>query len=401
MTLSIRRRILIYAVALAFTGAAWLATPHFFRPTVYSIPSSKVAAYLAARSTYSILFVGDSRTYVDIQPRVIDAFTLRRSFNLGSFGLWMPVQYLEFRDVFKSVPRQTVIVWSLSHHNFMPVGDRWWIPGQYAFGLWDCVEYARDGYPLKRIIQEYQESPFSPFDLIATLRKRTLASLQTIIWRRPYATASAAAPPNSLSVAADGQNRTTEIGRPTEELNRAAADRVIDELKRDPNVTLISPVVQGGSINSVEAVRSDGGYERFIIDQAAVREQQRKLWPLHSDSDQPCEFAANPVYMRTFGKILDLISKYHLRVIVNYIEDAPGSWQSDAQRRCAKEFVLHSIVPTLQSRGIAFIAPDFYPRIRYSNDFYFDESHLVSEGAAMYSRLLAIEIDRVVREYKW
>ena len=395
MGITVRNRIFIYATIFALLIACWLATPALFRPQIYSIPSAKVAAYLKDSAKYSILFVGDSRTYTDIQPRVIDPFVMRRSYNLASFGLWIPVQYLEFRDVFPKVPESTVIVWSLSHHNFNPVGERWWIPGQYAFGLSDFFQYALDGYPLRRILQEYEESPFSPADLMVRLRRGWLPSPKTVVWRSWRH-------PELNSPAGDEHSAdSTASGPSAVELNRAAADQIMSRLKADPQVVSVAPVMQDGVINSVETTRSDGGYDRIIIDRAFFKQQQSKLWPARSGRDNGCHYTANDVYMRTFVRILDLISKYHLRVVMNYIEDAPGSWPSEADRRCARQFITRSIEPMLRSRGIAFIAPDFYPLIQESNDFYFDNSHLTNEGAAKYSKVLAIEIKKVLERTGW
>jgi hypothetical protein len=105
--------------------------------------------------------------------------------------------------------------------------------------------------------------------------------------------------------------------------------------------------------------------------------------------------------MKTFSKILDLVSRYRLHMIVNYIEDAPGSWPSDSERRCAKQFMLNRIVPILKERGIGFVDPDFYPHVQYSNDLYFDNSHLTSEGAAIYSRLLGSDMNKILSDMGW
>lgn len=389
----------MYASVFTLATACWLELPVLVRPASYSTPSSKVNTYLAGRKMYNMLFVGDSRTYTDIQPRVTDLVTMRKSYNLASFGLWMPVQYLEFRDVFPKVPQGTVIVWSLSHHNFNPVGERWWIPGQYAFGLFDFVQYAFDGYPLRRILREYEEAPYSPADLVVGLRKKLLPSPQTVMWRTPWLHRGVMA-----AASAPGGERAA-VPRPSvpsaAELNRTAAEQIMRRLKEDHQVISITPVMQDGIINSVETTRSDGGYDRIIVDRAFFKQQQSKLWPPHPGGDIVCSVVANDVYMKTFTRILDLISKYRLRVIVNYIEDAPGSWPSEADRRCARQFIVRSIEQMLRRRGIAFIAPDFYPLIHESNDFYFDNSHLISEGAAKYSKALAIEIKQTLEQKGW
>lgn len=390
MQTRIRSRILIYGAVIAVALAVWLQTPRRFRPRVYSVASGKVRAYLAKRDRYKVIFVGDSRTYTDIQPRVIGPLLNRPSYNLASFGLWMPVQYMEFQDVFPRVPAGAVVVWSLSHRNFMPIAERWWIPGQYKFGLADTIEFIGDGYPVRRVFQEFEESPYSPFDIAVRLRKEFLARLDRVIWRARKP-AARAAPPVFMIPAA-------QVKPSRREVNEAEAAKLIDALQRDRTVNWVAPVATDGIVTSVESTTTEGGYDRYLIDRELIKKQQAAVLP---EDGTGCGFAANPVYMRTFGKILDLISRNHLRVIVNYIEDAPGSWSSGANRRCAKQFMLDKIVPLLSARGVEFIAPDFYPRINSSDDYYFDNAHLNTEGAAIYSELLATEIAKVLARKGW
>jgi hypothetical protein len=396
----IQYRILINVVIIGLALAVWSRTPSWYRPKVYSVASGKVVSYLAGKNKYRLVFAGDSRTFTDIQPRVIDSVLGRRSYNLASFGLWMPVQYVEFQEVFPHVPRDTVVVWSLSHHNFTPIGDRWWIPGQYKFSLADVAEYIRDGYPVRRMFQEYDESPYSPIDLAVRARKQLMGSMENVVWKAKTPPAGAAAPQAGLTAAAN------EVPAPAKlpsraEVNEAEAARVIAVLQHDRKTNFVSRVIKDGIVTSVESTRSDGGYDRIIIDHDFFKKQQALLWPRRAGDEAGCHFVANEAYMRTFGKILELLARYHMKVIVNYIEDAPGSWPSDAERRCAKQFMLAKIVPMLSERGIDFTSPDFYSRIDFSNDLYFDESHLTTEGAAIYSEILASEIAKILARRGW
>ena len=387
-TIPVRYRIAMYAVVICGCLAAGMILAESVRPKVYSIPSSKVDAYLAHKDSYRMLFIGDSRTYTDIQPRVTGPITGRTAYNLASFGLWMPVQYLEFRDVFGKIPPGTVVVWSLSHHNFMPIGDRWWIPGQYKFTLSDAAEYLQDGYPASRIIREYEESPYSPVDRLVSARKLLMRSLETRVWTRPAPSPSSPQPVDSR-IASRAQ------------MNQEAAVALLEALRQDHNVNIAAPVVNDGVVTSIETTRTDGGYDRILIDREFFLTQQRKLWPNHGEDRSGCQVVPNAVYMRTFSKILALISRYRLRVVLNYIEDAPGSWTSESDRRCARQFMADTIVPILAQHGIEFIAPDFYPVIHFSNDYYFDDSHLITEGAALYSQMLGEELRQVLTRKNW
>ena len=185
------------------------------------------------------------------------------------------------------------------------------------------------------------------------------------------------------------------------DVDAAKAQKIIEDLHRERRLTFVAPVRRAGVVTSVEAVGQDGGYDRIAVDHELIKEGQGQLWPRRSGEGGACDFAPNDVYLRTFEKILRLVDKYHLKVIVNYIEDAPGSWVSDSQRRCAKQFMVDRIVPILSRHGIEYIAPDLYPTIGYSNDWYFDESHLMTEGATIYSKLLASEVAKVLARKGW
>lgn len=100
MEFTVQRRIRTYLAAFAALFVLWLASPAILRPRSYSIPSGKVVRYINHKSAYKVVFVGDSRTFTDIQPRVVSPIIGRQSYNMASFGLWMPVQYLEFQDAF-------------------------------------------------------------------------------------------------------------------------------------------------------------------------------------------------------------------------------------------------------------------------------------------------------------
>ena len=384
--MNIRNRIALYAAVIGLILGVWLESPRYYRPPVYSVPSGKVVAYLAQPDAYQVLFVGDSRTFTDIQPRTVSPLIGRPSYNLATFGLWMPVEYLEYQDVFPHVPQGTVVVWSLSHHNFAPVDVQWWIPGQYKFSLADAAEYVLDGYPVERVIREYDESPFSPVDLVVKRRKELTSSFENVVWRSNAPAAPATESTPAASGNADGIN--------------VDAARILELLKQDTSLTYVSPTVDAGIITSIETIRTDGGYDRILVDDAYYRRQQAPLWPVHSNVTE-CQFNPNGVYMRTFGKILDLVSKYQIRMVVNYIEDAPGSWQSDIERQCAKQFMQDKIVPMLTARGIAYMAPDLYPVIGFNDDFYFDNSHLTTNGAAIYSKLFASDLAQVLASKGW
>jgi hypothetical protein len=80
---------------------------------------SRVKHYLQDPNAYSVIFLGDSRTYCAIHPELIERYVnTMHGLNLSNFAHWLPTQYSMVRDIVDSIPNDAVVVWSIGHGLF-------------------------------------------------------------------------------------------------------------------------------------------------------------------------------------------------------------------------------------------------------------------------------------------
>lgn len=67
--------------------------------------------------SYEIIFLGSSKTYIGIDPAIIEKYTNKKTFNYGSMAHWFPTQYPQVKKLLPYLSGQTV-VWTVSHEMF-------------------------------------------------------------------------------------------------------------------------------------------------------------------------------------------------------------------------------------------------------------------------------------------
>lgn len=114
--------------------------------------TDRIAAYLQDPKPYSAIFLGDSRTYCDIHPELLESFVPgMHALNLSNFSNWFPTQLGVVREIANRIPPGTQVIWSIGHQNFSssripvvyPIGFAdalrltWWNAGKAPNGLSD------------------------------------------------------------------------------------------------------------------------------------------------------------------------------------------------------------------------------------------------------------------------
>jgi len=79
---------------------------------------AKMNYYARAARDYDMVFLGDSRTFCDFHPEILDSVLGTHSFNLGHWTNWFPTQYAQANDLLRTMPSDTVVVWSIGFQNF-------------------------------------------------------------------------------------------------------------------------------------------------------------------------------------------------------------------------------------------------------------------------------------------
>jgi hypothetical protein len=350
-------------------------------PTLVGIQVNKLAFYRAHKNEFNLVFLGDSRTYTDIRSDIIDADTHRHSISLASFGLWLPVQYLQFRDVLPIIPPHTTVVWSLSHISFQPIGDRWWIPGQYDFPFFTAIKYIFEGYPFKRIIEEYEQAPYSPIRHLTKVYNGFLTTMDTVLWQSNTANTNVIAANTNL-------NPPTAITKHYRAPTETEIQKVTKQWQSKKYIIDVKPVKDGDLTTSLEALTDGGSYIRIELIPQYFKDKTASLsTPQKNIKNFICNYQPNPVYWATFLRMLRLAKENNINLIVNRVEDNPSQFTSVEERDCYRNFMNTVVKTTIEKYGFRFLSLDSAFNQLKDTD-YFDPGHLNSVGDEKYSNQL-------------
>lgn len=369
---------------------------------------AKMRYYQAHTGDYDLVLIGDSRTYINLQPWVIDAALGTHTANLGMWGHYFATQYSQLSDIVDHFPKNATLLWSIGHRNFQPVDElvwkdfnppaqrtpfntegRWFID-RYPVHIENAPNLLWWGYPWHAVKRNLIR--FGPFgellektrDWRYTMNRRRNNPVAVISLGGESRVAAAApptppvttvpaapAPPPELS-----EDALLEIQRrwiPDEE----AGDRLI---MRDD-----------GHVTSIVVYTRQGSYYRIETDPAYFRAKQRELAESIQKERKPAAeitspYAPSPPFWKNFLAILDLLKTHGIHVVVNELEEAPfiyAAWGGESEMR---KFLDEQVVPAVRARGFPYIRADF-SAIR--DEHYFDMDHFNSEGVRAYTPLLA------------
>jgi hypothetical protein len=320
----------------------------------------KVDFYAAHAGQYDTVMLGDSRTYCDLSPELLDAQLGRRSINLAHWADWFYSQYPSFENIIAHLPKGTVVIWSIGHSNFQYKEDLL----NYPIGARNVVRYLRWGY-----------RPSSVFDNVIGLTpgldvyaQRDALHHAVEQWLSPRIQFPPWAPQPA----------------PQPVRNLDALKEVQDQHASDPHVLSIEVLRDGDEITSAGLRMDRGNYVRIEFDHAYFRRKQQelhaKLGPAFVGTYEP-----DQARWHNFLGLLDLFQRNGVRLIVNEVEEAPCNYYDLAERERLREFMF-TVRAEVEARGFGYVRADWD---RLSDEDYFDWNHLNSQGIAKYSALLA------------
>jgi hypothetical protein len=351
---------------------------------------AKLAYYRAHASSFDLLFVGDSRTYTDVDPERLDARLGTRSLNLAASGNWFPTQYPNLQDLLPHVPEGTVIVWSIGHQNFQKVHDA--IELTYSIGVGNVYRYLKWGFSWRSIHENVLDGV--PGFKLYTRRYQLRERLDRILARSFGPTGSTIAAVSADAVDGEGLTRVhAEKGS----ADAAAASPVVDveeALKSyadDPSVVHVQRYYDNGELTSVALYKRRGNCVRVELRPDFFREKQAdmaaKLRPLSAD-----RFVPDPEYWNNFLGIVDSFAARHVRLIVNEFEEAPYQYEIPKNRKIYRDFMI-SVRSFFEERGIPYVRVDFD---RLTNDDYFDYNHMNSRGIDRFTPMFVDQLRPVL-----
>jgi hypothetical protein len=332
--------------------------------------TDRLAYYKEHADSFDLVFVGDSKTYCDIHPHVVDPILGTRSINLGSSTHWFPTQYPFIQDLVESIPSHATVVWSVGHQNFFRSGDR--IYHTYPIGLANVPRYLFWGYSLGDLA--YNLSYFNPLAHLYVVRGQLRSTLVAktestfVKLRRQPEPAPAAASPQPW--------RAMEL-----------------PFKSEPWVARVEMLAEDGRVTSVVLYGRHGGYLRLELNPSFFRAKQRELragrYGKKTGEDlQQAEALPTlaPELWNTFQGILHLFREKQVHLIVNELEEAPFTYFDREHREWYRDFMRTTVKPYVEQLGFTYVAVDFD---RIQDDDYFDYNHMNSQGIVKFTPMLA------------
>jgi hypothetical protein len=376
------RAIALYScLVAAFLGLAdyWYARA-FFPPVMPASAGvtnliNRLAWYKAHRSDYNLVFVGDSRTFTDIHPELLDPLLHTSSINLGTFANWFLTQLPFAQDLAPSIPQGTTVIWSIGHANFGPSTG---VQRIYPVGFANAVRYLAWGLLTKGLVDNlfYYNPALYFLSTCGDLRKSYVDFLDRPLDVYSLAFISAAR--------AEGAAPLAHSGTPAipESMIEARARELKQHWQKDPRVAYVDVVNDANRITSLTVFFQRGGYYRIELDPEYFRKKQREFGS-YSSGTAP---EADPGYWRVFTAILQTFKRNGVSLVVNEVEEAPFLYGDAAERQVYRKFMHDTIEPAVRSYGYPYIRVDFD---RLIDDDYFDWDHLNSAGVQKLTPMLA------------
>lgn len=359
-------RAALYCAAIATVigiAATVVAALEPVLPNPTGLGRARTAYYQADPRRFDMLFLGDSRTYCGIHSDLIDPLTGRRSINLSAFSHWLPAQYAQLRDIADDIAPGTVVVLSIGHQNFDPSP----IQRSYPISLANAARLVAFGISPPQLVHNlvWALPPVRTLLDRSSLRDRLLARAGLRVNSPPPA-----AIPGQANIAAFPDALAGE------------AATLLGEWRGKPGIADAQVTIDEGRITSVAIIRTGGSYYRVETDPAYFRARQV---PAKTD---PASFAwtPDPVRLRVFEAMLDLLRERGIATIVNEMAEAPHIYGSDAMQAKFRDAMDRYIRPLAAARGFPYTRVDFD---RLNDDDYFDYNHLNSRGIARFTPMLA------------
>lgn len=360
-------RAALYCAAIATVfgiAATVVATLQPDTPNPIGFGRARTAYYQADPHRFDMVFLGDSRTYCGIHSDLIDPLIGRRSINLSAFSHWLPAQYAQLRDIVGDIAPGTVVVLSVGHQNFDPSP----IQRSYPISLANAMRLVGMGV-----------SPIELADNVAWAhRPQRLTAERGALRDRVLAFAGLREMPVPIA-AIPGQANIAAVP----DALAAQAATLLGEWRGKPGVADAQVTIDEGKVTSVAIIRTGGSYYRVETDPAYFR--VRQVAPPAAD---PANFAwsPDPVRVRIFEAMLDLLRERGIATIVNEMEEAPYVYGGDAMRAKYRAAMDRHIRPRVAAHGFPYTRVDFD---RLNDDDYFDYNHLNSRGIERFTPMLA------------
>jgi hypothetical protein len=318
---------------------------------------------------YDVIFIGDSRTYCDIQPGLFDAYRGTRSVNLSRFAHWFPTQYPFVKDLIPQLAPGTSVVWAVGHQNFFPVEGG---TSNYPISPGDMLSYVEWGFSWSSLFQNFTE--FNPLLRLYADRGKIRKKLLDLS-DKPF-----------------GLFADARISSPIPNIQETI-EALHLRLSNDPGVARVEVTTDGDRITSAVLYKKAGSYYRMELDYEYFREKQTqflleiggrlsdeaaRVWPVPAVPDE--------LYGKLFVHMLEMFRRADIRLIVVELEEAPFVYRNPIIREHYRTFMWKTVRPTVESYGFHYVR---LPLDQLDDTDYFDFNHMNSRGIEKFTPLLS------------
>ena len=320
---------------------------------------------------YELIFLGSSKTYIGIDPAIIEKYTDKKAFNYGSMAHWFPTQYPQVKKILPYLSNQAVI-WTVSHEMFgsnkpvpriTPIEDE--MNQHFYLEVDDYFEYLLIGYEsqdiLDNLLLKYVNENFILF-----VKGSVQSRIKSLFDRHIYVPLA--------------NNRVKNINY--KEIQKKG-------LSLFPN-TFYSRFFDANEANDAMfyMYKTDGQLSCMEVKPEYLRQsQQSSLSKLRSKEN----FYPDQKKLELFKKILMNFQKHNIQLIVNNFWDMPGFYKNIDS--VEYKLFMNKIKTLVEAAGMKYISVD---NKMMKDEYYFDTTHLNTVGSAIYSKLLAKELEGVL-----
>lgn len=343
------------------------------------LPTGKLQHLRRHYRDYDLIFWGDSRTFIGIDPDPTTRLTGLRSFNYGSMAHWFPTQYPQLE---RMVPylKDKIVVWQIGSINFGGLkNSKDQMVQNFYLSPADFIEYWRLGFNPMHLIDNLLLDFLPSYSLLFV--KDTLQQRFNDWLDSPLAPVDKPHQPGRQQESSGDGAKADRINAVMHKALAAHDDIFASNLEGARHASNVL----------FNTRRRNGQDVYYEIDSDYLREQQKASaakmteGPVH-------EIQPDPRQMALFKRMLGLFKQAGAKLIVVEYHDTPYHYRHASMRQAHDRFMAR-IEKIVKDSGFTYLRPDM-SGLRDSD--YFDYNHLNNVGSKKYSELLARELSKVV-----
>lgn len=325
---------------------------------------------------YDLIFIGDSRSCIGIDPEIISSHTGDSVLNGASLANWFQTQYPQYNRLAPYLKGKTV-VWTINNTNFSGSVDF----GAFSMNPKEFIYYIKLGFEpgdiIDNLLMNYldHEVIFLNDDALKNILN---SKMEKVVYR------------GAAQETPDGKKiNVADAGRDPEYDENLI--RCMNRAKEQNGIVLRSGYADDTKKPEViyKIAKSNGQLEYCELDSKYLRSSQEMNLSEHTALT---EFNGDPKFMKLFDAMLENFKRNDVYLIVNEYHDAPYNYVDQSNNRAYAEF-MKKIRAKVESMGFQYITVDFSS---FSDDDYFDHNHLNTDGSIKYSHILGKRLGEVL-----